>query len=157
MNGKLTIFIDRLQQGKEERLKATLPPDCMELDDPDLQFRAPIEVSLRAYLADNQLVLHLNIETEINLRCGICNNLTTKAFHLPSLTEVVPIASIKGNVYDCCPLLREVILLEVPHYVECRGNCLQRAKIAHYLTGKHPDCPPPKEEVQFPFSDLTPD
>ncbi len=155
MNDQLIIFIDRLHQGKEERLQATLPPDCMELDDPDLQFRSPLAVNLRAYLADNQLILHLNIATEINARCAICNQLTTKALHLPSLTEVVPLASIKGNRYDCSPLVREVVLLEVPHYVECKGNCLQRAKIAHYLTEKDSNCPPSQEDMQFPFSDLT--
>jgi cytochrome oxidase Cu insertion factor (SCO1/SenC/PrrC family) len=64
-----------------------------------------------------------------------------------------PLSEIKGAIYNFKDLLRETILLEVPSFAECEGNCPRRQEVSKYL--KEPsDDQQDSEDGYQPFADL---
>jgi hypothetical protein len=65
-----------------------------------------------------------------------------------------PLAEIRTGVYDFSQMLREAVLLEVPHFAECKGNCPQRVAVKKYL--KQPMSPEEQaaDEGYLPFAGL---
>ncbi len=145
MENSLKIYIDRLGDGHTEKIEETIPPETIGVDEKDLQFKSPILLSGKAYLAEDHLIIHLKIKTEADMPCLICNDQIQKKITIPSFYHTEEIADIKGHIYDYTAPMREAILLEVPSYVECRGNCPKRGELKNYLD---------KGEAQFPFADL---
>ncbi|MDJ0651457.1 MAG: hypothetical protein QNJ27_00350 [Simkaniaceae bacterium] len=145
MRSFLKIYIDRLGDGKTEKIDETLSPEIMDVHEKDLQFNRPIQLLGKAYLAEDHLIIQLKIKTEAEIPCLICNERTQKKIVISSFCHTEDVANIKGHVYNCAAFVREAILLEVPSFVECAGNCSKRAQLKNYLH---------KEETQFPFADL---
>lgn len=145
------IYIDRLRNGKAQVVNETVSPDFLEVEEEGLQFRKPIEVSGEAYIAEEELVLHLTIKAEALMPCAICNEMTPIEVFLDNFYEVVPLEDIKGAIFDMRSSLREEILLQIPHTIECHmGKCPARKDYSHYLREEEA-----KETDGFhPFADL---
>lgn len=145
MDRELKVYIDRLGGEHEEEICESLSPAFIDVEEKDLQFSKPVQIKGKAYLAEHHLVIHLDIETVALIPCSICNAQVEQKISLKSFYHTEELENIKGQIYDYTNLLREAILLEVPSYVECKGNCPERDRIKNYLH---------KGEVQFPFADL---
>lgn len=145
MKSSLKIYIDRLGDGRTEKIEETVPPQIMGVNEKDLQFNHPINLFGKAYLAEDHLIIQLNIQTEIEMPCLICNERTQKKIGIASFYHTEEIAKIQGHIFDYTDPVREGVLLEVPSYVECVGNCPKRGELKNYLD---------KGETQFPFADL---
>ncbi|MGE0199249.1 MAG: DUF177 domain-containing protein [Simkaniaceae bacterium] len=145
METQLKIYIDRLSDEKTEKIRENLTPDFIDVDEEDLQFRAPVHIEGQAYIAESHLIVQLKIETEALIPCSICNQKVTVPLKINPLYHTEELSNIRGQIYDYTPPLREGILLEVPTYVECGENCPEREKIKNYLS---------EGNQQFPFADL---
>ncbi len=145
MENLLKIYIDRINDGQTEKIEETIPPAMIGVDEKDLQFKSPVLLSGKAYLADNHLIIQLKIKTEAEMPCLICNSRIQKKIAISSFYHTEVVANIKGHIFDYTSPMREAILLEIPTYVECMGNCPKRAELKNYLD---------KGETQFPFADL---
>lgn len=145
MNSELKIYIDRLTDERIETIAATLDPSFMDIQEKDLQFPSPITISGKAYIADEHLVLHLNINTDLRIPCSICNKPVKVLIEISHLYHTEELSAIKNHIYDYTTPIREGILLEVPSYVECKGKCPEREKLKEYIS---------KGSTQFPFADL---
>ena len=145
MKNLLKIYIDRLGDGQTEKIEETVSPEMIDVMENDLQFRYPVLISGKAYLADDHLIIQLKIKTEAEMPCLICNERIEKKIAISSFYHTEEVANVKGHIYDYTDPMREAILLEVPSYVECMGNCPKRTELKNYLD---------KGETQFPFADL---
>ena len=145
MTSQFKIYIDRLYDEKIEKIEETLSPDFMEVDEKDLQFPSPVKINGKAYIADQHLILHLNITTDIRIPCSICNKPVKTLIQIEQLYHTEELTQIKNQIYDYSSPLREGILLEVPSYVECEGKCPHRGEMKKYVS---------EGTKQFPFADL---
>ncbi len=146
------IWIDRLGEGQTQKIDGSFEPSFLEIDEKELQFRAPVRVVGEAYLADQHLVIHLKASTLATLPCAICNQMVEAELKVDNFYHSEPVAEIQGAVFDFGGPLREALLIELPHYFECsNGKCPERATLAAYMRA------PAKKETKdthFPFKDL---
>lgn len=145
------IYADRLLNGEREELHGTSSADFIAVDDEDLRFKSPVSYQGEAYIASNELVVHLNVETVCEAPCAICNRWSPISLKLEDYFDVCPLEDIKGHIYDFSENLREELLLQVPFSVECEeGCCPKRKELERYL--KQDEGEPSNE--QRPFADL---
>ncbi len=143
------IFVDRLQQGKVEKVKENFDPAILQVEEKDLQFPEKVAVLGGAYLAEDHLILCFKISTRALMPCTICNERILVPLKVEKFYHTVPIAELSSPIFDYLEPLREALLLEVPKYVECNdGNCSERKNIEKYLKIR------PNHETHFPFSGL---
>lgn len=153
MDDVFKIFVDQLREGNEEKIHETLQPDFLETHDPELIFDQPVALDGVAYLADRELILHWEIKTGALVPCSICNASVKVPISIVNFYHSEPLAEIKTGIYHFKDLLRETILLEVPSFVECKGNCPKRKEYKKYL--KEPSIElAGQEEGYQPFADL---
>lgn len=155
MEDEFKIHVDRLRHGEMEKIRETVDSGFLEQNDEELAFTSAISFHGEAYLAEQELIVHLDIETKAKLPCSICNELTEASLILKGLYHVVPLHEIKTGVYNLKEFLRETILLEAPHFVECHGgSCPKRKELKRYL--KSPGSTKKEEEdgTYHPFSEL---
>lgn len=151
MQEALKIWIDRLADGKTQKIEGALHPSFLGIMEEELQFLSPVLLSGEAYLADQHLIIHLKASTKAKMPCAICNQMIETDLKLDHFYHAEAIEDIKDAVFDGSEPLREALLIELPRYVECRaGNCPERAIITPYLRN------PGKSdgESQFPFAGL---
>jgi len=141
----LKIYVDRLTDGQTEVIEEMVSPELLEIKEKDLQFQKPIKLSGKGYLAEDHLIIQLEITTEATMPCLICNAFIQKKITVSSFYHTEEVANIKGHIYDYTEPMREAILLELPYSVECMGNCPKRGELKSYLNNG---------DVSFPFSDL---
>ncbi len=149
------LYIDQLRQGKTAHIDEKVSPELVELPvEEDLAFHDPIELKVEAYVADQELVIDMSASTKATIPCLICNEPQEVEVCLEDLYFAEPLSEIKGAVYDFKPLLRDSLLLEVPHFIECSGgNCKSRAELEKYF--KKPEAEKEeKPESYRPFADL---
>lgn len=128
------IYVDRIREGREELISESLSPLFMDLDEKELQFTHTVQVSGRAYLAGEELVLELNASTKALLPCSVCNHQKEFLVTVPKMQHLVPLKEVKGGIFDFSSFLRESILLEIPRFPECdQGICKNRENLAPYL------------------------
>lgn len=145
------IYIDRLRDGKVEKIQDELPQSLLEVDEPELSFPEPIQIAIKAYLSEDHVVLHIDVKTTCTTPCVICNESATqtiliKNFHHTQLLDDT------DAIMDCLPLLRELILLEVRTYIECNsGSCPERTSIHSHLKKNDYTL---SSDVNFPFANL---
>lgn len=154
MNEAFKIYVDQLRDGHIEQLSEEFSPEFMEVQDEDLRYLSPIRVTGEAYLAEHELVLHLNIETQATLACAICNEPVEVDVSIKGIYHTAPFEEIKSGIYYYSDILRETILLETPRFAECQGECPQRKEIKKYLKEGASDDRLPPEEGQRPFAHL---
>ena len=145
MTTQLKIYIDRLIEGKTEKIEESLDPYFIDIDEKDLEFPSPVHIQGQTYIAKTHLVIQLKIETSAKLPCLICNEPVVIPLRIGKFYHTEELGNIKGSIYDYTLILREGVLLELPTYVDCRAGCPKRTTIKKYLqTGNQ----------QFPFADL---
>lgn len=149
------IYIDQLRFGKVAELESEIPPDFLELEaDDELVCKKPVHIKGEAYVANQELVLHFELETEGELPCTICNLPVHVEFANRNFYHVIPLDEIKSSVFDFKELAREALLLEAPHFVECQGGkCPQRDELEKYFKKPSSD----QGETYRPFADLESD
>ena len=144
---ELTIYVDRLKEGQEELFEGTISTSFLGKDP---LFQETLFLSGKAYVTGDLLILKLEAKTAAFLPCSICNEqvlvplILRDFYHDKDLKEI-------PSVFDFSDLLREDLLLGLPQFAECGGNCPERQSIKNYLKE------PSKEDtssVQFPFSNL---
>jgi len=161
MHEEFKIYVDRLRGGQNEEIDETVLPEALEIEDEkEVAFPASIHVFGEAYLAEDHLVLHLNISTKATLPCAICNEKFTVPIVLSNFYISTPLSEIPGTAFDYAPEVREAIFLQLPLYFECHeGNCPERKQLNNYLkqpsSTPKPSSGPEKEKIHFPFADLS--
>jgi uncharacterized metal-binding protein YceD (DUF177 family) len=132
------IYIHRLKDGRTEKIDEILTPEFMEMNDPELAFKVPIEIHGGTNLAEDVLVITLHVETEATMPCAVCNQDVQVKISIPHLCHTVELTEIKGAVFDYQEMLREEILLQLPFTAECnQGDCPERSSMAKYFTKKN--------------------
>lgn len=152
MSDAFIVHIDRLRGGAVQKIALLLSPEFFDINEPDLFFQDQVELSGDVYLAENELVLHLNASTIAHMPCSICNKILPISLTIKGFYHTEPLSEIKGALFDLRDPLREALLLELPKIVECKGGCKERDSIASFLK-KDPETPD-APETYFPFSDL---
>lgn len=151
MDEYFKIFFEQLRDGNTEKIDITCDPAFLEVKDEALSFKQPVKIQGEAYLADDTLILHLNISTSAAIPCSICNAPVESPIELKGFYHTEPIEEIKHGYFNFQEVVREAILLEVPPFAECHaGNCPDRKGISKYL--KKPINA--KNEGHQPFADI---
>ncbi|MBA2726669.1 MAG: hypothetical protein H0U49_00650 [Parachlamydiaceae bacterium] len=137
MDDSFKIFIEQLRDGRTEEIEESHSPDFLDINEDELKFKRDVLFEGQAYLADDNLLIHLKIETFATVPCSICNNPVEVKIEIPNFYHMEPVAEIKTGTFDFAEVLREAILLEVPRFAECgNGQCPEREKIAKFLREK---------------------
>jgi uncharacterized metal-binding protein YceD (DUF177 family) len=128
------IYVEQLRDGHVEKLHETFAPNFLDIHEEELHFNENVTIEGEAYLADENLILHLQIATQAIIPCSICNGPVETKILLPNFYHMEPLADVKSGIFDFSNILREAILLEVPGFAECHnGNCPERKQVAKYL------------------------
>ncbi|MCH9626938.1 MAG: hypothetical protein S4CHLAM2_05700 [Chlamydiales bacterium] len=135
MSDAFKIFVSRLRDGQKESIEESFSPAFLDIHEQELAFSVPVVVQGEAELAQDTLVLRLNIETEATLPCAICNQDVQVKLEIADSCYPVPVAEIKGDVFNLKGVLREAILLELPYRAECKqGKCPEREVLSKYFS-----------------------
>jgi uncharacterized metal-binding protein YceD (DUF177 family) len=153
MSDAFIIYIARLQGDSVQKIGMILSPAFFDVNEPDLIFQDPVEVSGEVYLAEEELVLHLNASTIARMPCSICNQMPPISIALTKFYHTEPLSSMKTGLFDMRAPLREALLLELPITLECPGGCKERQVLEPFLRKDHPEAKD-APETYFPFSDL---
>lgn len=148
------IYVEQLRDGQIESLEETYPPAFLNVAEKDLAFVDPVRIKGEAYLADDVLVLHLDVRTLATMPCRICNESIKADVVINEFYHAEPLEEIKGSVFDFREMLREAILLETPPLAEChQGNCPKRKALQQFFK-KEGTVKNGEEEGYQPFADL---
>lgn len=148
---ELKIYLDRIRDGQTELFQETIP-SALLLSEPDITFDETIQMSGKAYLAGDHVVLQLQAKTTAWLPCSICNKPTKVPLELSHFYHTEPIENFTSGVFDFSSLLREDLLLELPLFTECiKNQCPERATLEKYSKSANKN---PSPSVQFPFAEL---
>jgi len=155
-NDQFKIYTEQLREGNVEKIHETFAPDFLDINERDLHFDKPVKVDGEAYLAEDELVLHLNIATVATLPCLVCNEPVDIELNINEFYHAVPLQEIKTGVYNLRELLRETILVETPLLAECcQGKCPQRKVLKKYFKKDDPLGPKNIDDEGYqPFADL---
>jgi uncharacterized metal-binding protein YceD (DUF177 family) len=154
MDDAFKIYVEQLRKGQVEKLDETFPSDFLDVHEQELKFPGPVKLKGEAYLANEDLVLHFDVSYRVELPCRICNQPVQQDVEIRGHYHHVPLEEIKGAIFNFSDALREIILLEIPQFAECKeGSCPERKAIAQYL--KEPSSEKEEEEEGYqPFADL---
>lgn len=146
---ELKIYIDRLREGQKESFEMSVPSNVCFTEEPDLVFDDQIHCKGEAYIAGDHLILKLQANVKVKLPCSICNAWTSVNLSLDDFTHTEPLEEIPSGAFDFTEIIRTDLLLELPQFAECKGNCPERVNIKNFTRSE--DLP---EGVHFPFSGL---
>lgn len=149
----LTIYTDRLKDGRQESVSEQIAPTLMEIEEKELSFPEPIVVKGKVYIANDHLVMHFDIATTARLPCMVCNDFFTLNISIKNFYQTVALSELSSPQFNFSPEIREAILLQIPQYAEChQGKCPERQIITRFL--KNPSKPAVDSTNNFPFADL---
>lgn len=156
MNERFKIYIEQLREGYVETVSESFSPEFLDVHEKDLEFVDPVLVNGEAYLAEDMLVLHVDIKTFCMIPCAICNEPVKVEIAIDGSYHAVPLDEIKGGVFNFQEIIRETILLEAPLLAECnQGKCPQRGSVQKYLKNEGASRVKNGEEDGYqPFADL---
>ncbi|MGE5195829.1 MAG: YceD family protein [Anaerolineae bacterium] len=150
------IYIDRLKDGRSEKIEEQASSDFLDVQEEELSFPETVSIKAEAYLTDDHLIIHLSAKTLAKMPCSICNESILVPIHLSDFYHAEPLNELKSPIFDFTSLLREALLLQLPSFIECRGGkCPERETINKFLKDKDQpiqDLPP--HPTYFPFADL---
>jgi len=154
MDDAFKVYVEQLRDGHEETIDEAFDPGFLDIAEPDLRFDKPVLLKGVAYLADQELVLHWDIRTEVLLPCSICNESVRVSIHVGNFYHSESLEKIKSGIYNFETLLRETILLEAPFFAECHeGICPRRREYGKYLKeSSHSSSD--QDEGYRPFADV---
>lgn len=154
------IYPERLRDGHIEDISEKYSPAFIGINEKELHFNDRVTVEGQAYLADQNLIFQLHIETCAIMPCRICNDSVSVPLSVKNLYHMVPLNEIKDATFDLSDLLRESILLEVPKFAECQdNNCPDRQIIEKYLKKEPSEISSStkdeeEQEKYYPFADI---
>lgn len=155
MDDAFKIYVEQLRDGHIEKIEESFLYDILDVHDKDLDYQDNIDVKGEAYLAEDNLILKLNVSTLAVLPCTICNDPVKVEVKIEGLYHAVPISEIKGAVFNFKEILREAVILETPAFAECKGNCPHRKEVGKYLKKAPPKGEGKSDDEGYqPFSDL---
>lgn len=150
------VLVEHLKDGKSTPIDEVFEPTTLELADDELSFESPIHVQGSGYLAEDLVVIQLDIEGSCYLPCAVCNKPVKIPFVLENTYITKPLSECSGGKVCFLQDLREAILLEIPSFTECEGGqCPERSHMAPYL--KQPSLKTPRQEekdLYYPFDGL---
>jgi uncharacterized metal-binding protein YceD (DUF177 family) len=148
------LLFDHLKEN-DTPIKEEFTPALLALNDKELSFDHPIYVQGSGYLAEDHIVIQLNIKATAYLPCSVCNQPVTIPLALHNAYITKPLSDLSGGKLHFKEDLRELILLEIPLFIECKeGQCPERVHIEKYLK-QHAVEPNQKEDdVYYPFDGL---
>lgn len=148
------VLIEHLKSGKSVVIDEHFDSDVLALNDDELTFSSPIRVKGSSYLAEDLIVIQLDIDGIYHLPCSVCNRPVTIPFALKNTYITKPLSECCGGKIHFMEDLRESILLEVPSFAECNGKqCPERAQLAKHLK-PHTQETSKQEDLYYPFDDL---
>ena len=145
MDRELKINLDRLAEGVPAKVEATLAPEVMEPHEGDLSFLKPVVVKGECYLTRGALMVLLTCKTTISLPCRVCNRPVEIELVAKEEHDAEELEKHQRAEFDLLPLVRELVFLEVPQFIECEGGCPERKELDPYLH---------KNDEHHPFADL---
>ena len=152
MDDRFKIYIDRLRDDQPESWEGEFSPEFMETEEQELHFRKPVQVKGQAQVTDGELLVTMRLCAKAEIPCSICNEKTEVAIAPETIVHMLPISEVKGAVFNWAPVAREAILLEVPGYAECGGNCPRRPEMERHM--KRNDGEAEDKDGYRPFADL---
>lgn len=148
------IYVEQLRDGQIETLAEIFSPEFLNVKEKDLAFIDPVNISGEAYLADDMLVLHLNVDTLATMPCRICNETFKHEIRIKDFYHAESVDEIKGRVFDFHNVLREAIILETPPLAEChQGKCPKRKTLQKFFKPEGV-AKGEEDEGYRPFADL---
>jgi len=148
MHDLLRIYIEPLREGVKEKIDLSVDASFLDIQEEDLLFKAPVQISGEVYTTGDHLILHLSCSTEVQFKCSICNDFFTLPLAAVEIYATEVLEELDSAVYDYSPLLREELLLQLPPFAECHGGkCPERAILSTYLKSK-------ESAENHPFSQL---
>lgn len=154
MEDRLRLYPESLHDGAVQEISEAIGSEFIDVNESDVAFRDLVTIKGRAYLAGDELVIDLRVETIAHLPCAICNQWCEFPICIDRWIHVVPHEKWKSGTYDYAESLREAIILEIPLRFECQnGNCPARNEYSKYLTNEHH---PLTHEIELdhPFANL---
>jgi uncharacterized metal-binding protein YceD (DUF177 family) len=148
-----SIYTDRLAEGKEEVFSFAADSTFLEVEEEELSYTGDVQIDGKAYLAGHELIIHIDSEAQAVIPCAICNAPVVVPIAIKKLCLAIPAEEFTSGIFSFRGPLRESIILETPRYVECGGNCPQRALMARYLK-QEKDTGKDEGETYHPFADL---
>ena len=149
------VFTDQLKDGKSLPIEETLEPKDLELVGLEPIFSAPVILEGTAYLAEDHLVIQLDITSSVILPCCICNAPVTLPLILEGIYITKSLDDISSGKAYFHEDIREAILLETPTFIECnQGDCPERAQIQNYLKQPASKADLLQENIHYPFDHL---
>jgi uncharacterized metal-binding protein YceD (DUF177 family) len=141
------VYTDRLKDGHVQKIEGAFDPALLEIDERDLQFHHPISTQAEAYSTDEDLVVRVSASTAATMPCAICNEPVSTPLSCVDFYIAEPLSEMKDGVYDFALALREGLLTQLPHTVECNGSCPGRKTMKQYFRSE-------EEEKKSPFKDI---
>ncbi|MBN2479386.1 MAG: hypothetical protein JXA94_04080 [Parachlamydiales bacterium] len=135
MEEKFKIFIDRLKNGSIENIEFNdvFSNEIGLIDEENLfEISDKITIFGKAYLADKDLIINLNINFKVKIPCKICNEPAEKEIDIKNLYITKQSSEIKA-IYDFKEDIKNACFLEIPSFVECKDRCEKRQTINKYL------------------------
>ncbi len=151
MSDPFIVCIDHLRGGAVQKIDTSLSSEFLDIHEADLTFKDTVKISGEAYVTDEELVLHLNASTSMEMPCCVCNRFISLPLAIKGYYYTEPLTDIKDPLFDIRNVLREALLVELPKIAECKGNCPERETIAPFLRKNTKSDAPTN---YFPFNDL---
>lgn len=150
MAEEFKIYVDRLKGGQVEKIRERVSADFIELGDNELLFDSEVAFVGEAYLAEDELIIHLMMETEVQVPCSICQKMVRLPLKVSDFYHAVPLDKVKTAVYDMQEWVRETLILNAPELAECQGQCPEREALKKYFSeGENDDGHKPFANIQF--------
>lgn len=151
----MKIFVDQLKLGKVESIDQVLAASFLDVNDRDLSYGPEVHVHGEAYIAEDELVLHLDISAKAQIPCSICNEPVSVPVEIKRLYHVEPLENIRHGIFDITEVVRENVLVETPAFAECHnGHCPQRQALEKYFKKEPSSSEEEEQEGHFPFRHL---
>ncbi len=129
---KWTLSQLQKYRNKDFSIDETVLVDEIKQDDPTIREVSPMHITGRGDIDSTKVTFHLKIEGYLILPCSRTlvdvklpiNVETTETFLLQGLAYQTEEEAhqVKGEVIDLTPIIREILLLEVPMQVFCEDN-----------------------------------
>lgn len=150
------IYVDQLRNGHVEQIDENVSTAFLHLEEEEIRFDAMLHLAGEVYFAENELVIHLHVTTNVYIPCRICNTPVKILMDLDNLYLTVEPEEYKSGVFYFNELLRESILIEMPQFAECDdGKCPRRKEIGIYLANPDKVSDEHSQDHGFkPFADL---
>jgi uncharacterized metal-binding protein YceD (DUF177 family) len=130
----LLVCVERLRDGKIEYIRDELDPAGLDIADEELCCKGPVFIEAEVSLVDIWILVKISLRTSLVLPCAVCNETFVFNVKLDHFQHEEPLENISADVYDLIPLVREMILVEVPFYPQCAGNsCRNRKSLEKYI------------------------